>query len=547
MAQPRSVRVRQDSPEAQSTACGDIIDQVNQGYAYVYATDAFECLTSVPFNAAVATRFINYINTTLQFQSTLAYLKDPPPGYQQPAVDVLAELQNIQTNVTTGVYLNQYQFETDLQHLLYKTHDAHLYHTGGITAAFSFLAPFSITAASADGKSLPQVYITSDVIKSQNESWTPSAIKTINGVDAVEYLTRIASLNSFGGIEAHADWNQLFAMPALDVRGDRSVWDGYVNFFPGDEIKLIVENGTDYLDYWLALYNEPYATGPLATGGDFYNYFVLGLLPASYNETGDGFYNPAYDVDESVGENDTTPAINSWRDVSYGAYPDPDVIQEGFAVDQDSIVSGYFLRDVDAAVLSLPTFGQTGYLIGNFSGAVSDFIGNVTKENITRVVIDLQQNQGGTVELAFSTFKRFFPDVNPFAGSRRRDHALGTTLGEAYTNYFDDIPGDDPRYTDFVADEWVVTSRLNAATGQNFTSWAEYAGPVEVQGDSFTLTVRYSSVQLSLPTDFCPRNATTSQVMSSIQRCLRAGFRGATLRSTLQMVSSSPLLPTRLF
>ncbi|KAF2855717.1 hypothetical protein T440DRAFT_485816 [Plenodomus tracheiphilus IPT5] len=493
IVRPKAVRVRQETPEPLSTACGDVIDSVNEGYAYIYAADAYNCLTSVPFNAAVAQRFVDYVNDTLQFQSTLAYLKSPPVGYQQPAVDVLEQLQSIRNNVTTGVYKNQYQFEIDVQHLLYSTHDAHLTLTAGITAAFSFLAPFSVTAASSDGTSLPQVYITADVIKARNQSWTPSPIKTINDQDAVDYLTRIASLNSFGGIEAHADWNQLFHMPALDIRGDNSIWDGYVNFYPGDEINLTVANGTNYTDYWLALYNEPFATGPLTTGGDFYNYFVLGLLPASYSESA-GFYNPAYAVDPTPVGNATAPvvAVNSWREVSYGAYPDPDVAQDGLAVISDGVVSGYFLQDVDAAVLSLPSFGQTGYSIGNFSAAVSYFIANVTNEGLTRVVIDLQQNTGGTVELAFSTFKRFFPDNVPFSGSRRRNHQLANTLGEAYTAYFNSFDLEDPRYNDYVADEWVVTPRLNAVTGQNFTSWAEYTGPVEEKDDSFSLTERYN-------------------------------------------------------
>lgn len=183
------------SPEPQSTACGDVIDRVNDGLAYLYASDAYACLTSVPFNSAVATRFIEYANTTIQFQSTLGYLKSPPAGYQQPAVDVPAQLEKIEINATTGVYQNQYQFELDVQHLLYTTHDTHLALTAGISAAFSFVAPFSITAASPDGKALPQVYFTDDIVRARNESWTPSPIKTINNQDAVEYLKGIASLN----------------------------------------------------------------------------------------------------------------------------------------------------------------------------------------------------------------------------------------------------------------------------------------------------------------------------------------------------------------
>ena len=109
-------------------------------------------------------------------------------------------------------------------------------------------------------------------------------------------------------------------------------------------------------------------------------------------------------------------------------------------------------------------------------------------------MIDLQQNRGGTVELAFSTFRRFFPDVEPFAGSRRRSHPLGDVLGEAYTTYFETLsPEDeDTQYNNTLADEWVITPRLNAVSGQEFTSWSEYRGSAEYNGDSFSLTVRHS-------------------------------------------------------
>jgi hypothetical protein len=124
----------------------------------------YECLTSVPFNPAVATRFIEYYNTTLQFQSTLAYLKDPPQGYQQPAVDVLQSLKQIQQNITAGHYTNEYSFEADLQLLVYSLHDAHVTLTAGALSAFSFASPYSISSASVDGKQPPQVYITGTVL-----------------------------------------------------------------------------------------------------------------------------------------------------------------------------------------------------------------------------------------------------------------------------------------------------------------------------------------------------------------------------------------------
>lgn len=260
------VRVRQDPAAAENTICGDIVNMVNEGFAYFYASDAFACLTSVPFNAAVATRFLDYLNTTLQFQSTLAYLKDPPEGYQQRAVDVEGRLQVIKNNIASGYYKNQYAFEADVQLLLYATHDGHVSLSAGVLAAFYFLAPFSVTSASPDSKALPKVYITDDIISGAQQGWAPSAIKTINDKDTVDFLTELANIESFGGIEPHADYNQLFTTPALDIQGDNSILDGYLTFYPGDGLNVTFENDTSIETYWLAIYNDPYPSGPLTTG-----------------------------------------------------------------------------------------------------------------------------------------------------------------------------------------------------------------------------------------------------------------------------------------
>lgn len=63
--------------------------------------------SSVPFNPAVATRFLDYYSDTLQFQSTLSYLKSPPPSYQQPGVDLLKGLEDLKKGVQEGIFPNQ--------------------------------------------------------------------------------------------------------------------------------------------------------------------------------------------------------------------------------------------------------------------------------------------------------------------------------------------------------------------------------------------------------------------------------------------------------
>ena len=123
------------------------------------ATTVYQCLTSVPFNGAISSRFIRYYNDTLQFHSTLGYLKQPPAEYQQPATDLIAGLGRIQQAINDNLFPNQYSFEATLQQLIYSAHDAHVQLVSGALAAFKFAAPFEIVSVSKDGIELPKVYI----------------------------------------------------------------------------------------------------------------------------------------------------------------------------------------------------------------------------------------------------------------------------------------------------------------------------------------------------------------------------------------------------
>ena len=161
---------------ADGTICGLVIDAVNDGkvlpqhppetnltqiigYTAFLASVAHSCLLSVPFNDAVALQFVDYLNTTLQFQSTSAYLKNPPTGYQQPAVDIFQTLENIKQNISSGSYKTEYAFELAIQELIYSTHDAHVDLYAGIISAFTFASPVDIVSVSADGSTPPSVYL----------------------------------------------------------------------------------------------------------------------------------------------------------------------------------------------------------------------------------------------------------------------------------------------------------------------------------------------------------------------------------------------------
>ncbi|KAI3329982.1 hypothetical protein F4824DRAFT_354112 [Ustulina deusta] len=481
----------------QSTACGDI---VNSGDIIFNASLVYECMTSVPFNPAVATRFLAYYNDSIQFQSTLAYLKNPPPSYQQPGVDLVAGIGQLQQAINEGRFGNQYQFESALAQLIYAAHDDHLYLNAGVLAVFSFASPQDLMSISLDGISEPKVYFASDVMDSNYfTEYKPSALELINGIDSIEYLEQFATNNSFGTLEPHADWNQLMLSPVLDILGYLDVFSGGATFYPGDTVTWTFENGTTFEEAFLGLYFSQGPTGPLETGGDFYNFFVLGFYPASFlDNSGDddgtsSSVTPTPSSSPSVTQSvatSTTPSTPNWNNSAYP--PVPDVYQPDLGTLGGGFLSGYFLRSSSISVLSIPTFDEYGTATNTFQNTVQNFIDQAQAAGMTKVVIDVQGNAGGQPLLAIDAFQRFSPNISTFAGSRMRAHSAANVMGITETNFTNGPAKNDPYYEALIANEWVVTKRINAATGEYFDSWAQYYGPKSYNNDTFTNVQQYN-------------------------------------------------------
>jgi hypothetical protein len=486
----------------------------------------YSCTSRVPFNAAVASRFIDFYNQTLQFQSTLAFLKSPPEGYQQPPVDVQQELENIRANISSGGYTNQYAFEAQIQLLISRLHDNHVQLDAGILSAFRFASPYTLVSVSPDGLQVPQVYLQEHILAANKEGSTASPIVKINDVDAIDYLTALVAPNSDGFVEPHADWNSLMESPAKEAQGYLSSFQR-LTLYPGADLNFTLANGTEVSTIWLALYTEPYPTGPLTTPGDFYNRFVMRLTPAGFdisdptqtawwpaeyeitwdNNTAEPVTEPAYDCSSSAG------LVVNWCNVTngeLGAYPnDPVVVQSNFSTAGAGAVSGYIINETATGVLSLPGFYQGGYGVSSFGDAIDEFINITTERNIKRVVIDLQQNSGGLVYLALATFQRFFPTIEPYTGSRIRSHQAADILGTAYSRWWQNLDPDSREYANYAASEWVAPSRINAATDRNFSSWSEYYGPILDHEDAFSQKVRNGTFILLPSVTNCQRSNST--------------------------------------
>ena len=242
----------------------------------------------------------------------------------------------------------------------------------------------------------------------QDVDWKPSAVSTINGEDAVPFLTQFAVIHTPGNVEPNADYNDLMSSPAGDVQGLYSTFEGNTIFYPGENITFNFENGSTTGSLpWLALYSPLIADSPpsLATGQDLYDYFVLGQDPASDSSAATSSLGPAAasTAATTTGSADATPS--NWAYPP--AYPnDPVVSQPNLGLVDGGVVSGYFLNDGVTAILSIPSFDVTAEAVTSFSSTVSDFLQKSKAAGRTRIIIDLQRNDGGSDLLAIDAFKQ---------------------------------------------------------------------------------------------------------------------------------------------
>lgn len=121
---------------------------------------AYECLKTIPNKPEDATKFMASLKAFSQWQSTLAWLKDPPPSYKFAPTDILAGFDNITATVAAKKYTNEYDFQLDVVKLVVTARDGHFAFRPDVFKIFGFRVRElkDMVSVSIDGKQLPKLY-----------------------------------------------------------------------------------------------------------------------------------------------------------------------------------------------------------------------------------------------------------------------------------------------------------------------------------------------------------------------------------------------------
>jgi len=112
LASPFKLSPRQNATSPCAAVASAVATQPDVAVPTVSAQLAHDCLTSVPFNQSAALALVDGFVPYVRWQSTTAYLKDPPAEYVekiQDPVDLWGDLAKIREKVVNGAYENEYE------------------------------------------------------------------------------------------------------------------------------------------------------------------------------------------------------------------------------------------------------------------------------------------------------------------------------------------------------------------------------------------------------------------------------------------------------
>ncbi|KAF2851879.1 peptidase S41 family protein-like protein [Plenodomus tracheiphilus IPT5] len=481
--EPTATESLTSGPIESGTACAqvsDLISDDDQEYPVVAAELAYACLRSVPIVEADAALTIEAIKKMAEFQSTITYLKDPPKGWPNEAVDIIAGLDDIGRKVNGSEYSNEYDFETDIASLFVKAHDGHLNWNGmAYSAAFQWRrnSRFALISASTNGSDVPKVWAFQDFNKT-GISYDPSPVTQINGKDVVQFLQEEASLNSYHDPDAR--YNAMFLMQPAENYG----YFTNPRFYPGPSTNIKFENGTESTSPNFAVVLQPSTWEYIDSPESFYETYVIPETSSTRVKKRDPNALPMHLENPRDHEFRGTFALQHGSVPE--AYPTPEISHSAELVP----LAGYFLNlgGQEVGVLVVQTFNtEDAEGAQEFQQVVQEYISQAKSRGVEKHIIDIRANGGGKILSGYDMYTQFFPSQKPQTQSRYRGHTTSELFGRSISSFKSMTVLNAELYTSPFSNDAYVSSEL-----QEFSDWDAMYPPEEFHNDKFTALLKYN-------------------------------------------------------
>jgi hypothetical protein len=469
-------------PVQTDRACAQLssfISNSDSDFPSAQAELAMACLKSVPISQTDATKTIEGLKKMVQFQSTISYLKDPPAGWPNEKVDILAGLDEIAKKVKGG-YTNEYDFENDIASLLVKAHDGHLNFNGmAYAGAFRWRrsSQIALISASKDGSEIPRVWALGDFNRT-NPSFEPSPVTRINDQEVGAFLASEVDLNSYHDPDTR--YNTMFFMQPAENFG----YFTNPRFYPGPRTSITYENGTSRNYTNLAVVTEPDDWKYIDDAESFYKTYIEPSTSSLRLKKRDPNALP-YHL-----ENPRDQEFQSAFTIQHGSiplfYPKPFVAHSA----EDVPLAGYFINTAQGqiGVLVVQTF-NTEDAAGavEFQRVIQRYITEAKSRNVAKMIIDVRTNGGGKVLSGYDMYLQFFPSKEPQTQSRWRGHRASELFGKQISSLSAATTSNAEVFTSpFSNDAWL------SANLTDVPDWGAMYPPSKFHGDNFTALLKYN-------------------------------------------------------
>ncbi|KAJ4365259.1 hypothetical protein N0V83_008878 [Neocucurbitaria cava] len=459
------------------------------------AQEAFDCLDSVPVDTDGNSKLIDELKQVWQFQSEIGWLKNPGSDWEYGALDIEAELDKVKSNL--GSYSSEYTAQLAIQNITIRTGNFHFNYAPDILQVFRFRRQFNVASISSDGKSLPKLYWHDDVEAVGAGSDDVSDIKEINGQNPYDFL-KSTFFSQY--IDSDGQMNNMFSKGDTDNPGafaQQRKFDGNstdVTWTNGSSLSVL-NIATSQLDF-----------SGVTDGASFFSQFCTGAITGASSSSAN-----TKDL-ISPGAPGPVPRIPTGiyhRRNKRQTIPTTGTYASAVAEASSGVVAGYFLNGDgydDVAVLKIisfsnpdPTSIDETEFNNEFQATIESFIKQSTSEKKSKLIIDLRENGGGNTNLLLDAFMQLFPDMEPFSGQRYRAQDAFIKIGNAVNEIYSDSnkASQYQQYVDQSISEgffyrYWAWWHFRTAGGDNFSGWDQFNGPLTLNSDKFTATMRYN-------------------------------------------------------
>ncbi|KAH0499828.1 hypothetical protein TgHK011_006994 [Trichoderma gracile] len=444
----------------------------------VAAEIAHDCLKSIPLGKDAAVELVDAMAPYLSWQSDAAYKANPPASYPFPGYDIFANLARIKADLQAGKYDSEYSFQLDLYlNIIAKGHDGHLlFYPDALSRVFAFERPKSLVSISEDGVALPVVKFYEDVVANPDAA---SSITHINGIDAAAYIEQFGS-QAVGYQDKDAIFNSMFfslAAHAVHHRSGYFAKGGRTRYlYPGPNTVFTLANKSE-----IVLQNLASITADMTGVVDGESFYAK-------------FCNPNGAVEENARITartmTTKKSTESGRsDVAMLGYP------PALASTRDKVASCYYLDGDgfdDVVVISL--LDMITVSMSEYQAVVQRCIEDAVGAGKSKLVVDLQANDGGYVVLGYDFFRQLFPHITGNALSRWKESDGFLAAAEVVN---DQLSGFNPSSSNDSAllREWESPFNYQAdynMSGKPFASFEDKFRPRLYQNTNYTNLIRWN-------------------------------------------------------